>query len=103
MLYPIEGRHTLKDWIALFWITIRPPRRILLPEQRLDKAFLTKQSLDIIERIHHGIWFDRTRERYLRVELRRRALKAICDLVLQRILLWKLNRLVDHRKDKLKV
>lgn len=101
-----KERHTFEDWIELLWITVRPVRRRLLPVQRQDKADLLTLKTHIIERIHHGIWFDRTRERYLRVELRRRALKAILDLLLQCIWLWKSNRFGGfggHNADKPKV
>lgn len=88
-------RHTLKDWFELLWITVRPARWRLLPVQRQDKADLMTVDLYIIERIYHGIWFDRTRGRYLKVELRRRALKGIRDLLFQGILPWKSNHSGD--------
>lgn len=88
-------RDSLKDWLELLWITVRPARRRLLPVQRLDKTDLLTLNRYIIERIYHGIWFDRTRGRYLKAELRRRALRAICDLLLQHIWPWKSNRFGD--------
>ena len=96
-------RHSLKDWLELLWITVRPARRRLLPVQRLDKADLLTLDRYIIERIYHGIWFDQTRGRYLKAELRRRALRAIRGLLLQRIWPWKSNHSGDswgHDADK---
>jgi len=96
-------RHSLKDWLELLWITVRPARRRLLPVQRLDKTDLLTLDRYIIERIYHGIWFDRTRGRYLKAELRRRALRAIRALLFQGIWPGKPNRFVgfgDHSADK---
>lgn len=96
----IGRRHTFSDWLELLWITVRPVRRTPLQVEELDRVSLSKQDLDIIERRHHAIWFGRTGKRYLRAELRRRAVKALYRLVVEHIRSWKVDRSGDHHANK---
>lgn len=69
--------HTVKEWLGLLWETFRPQQRPLDGWEQQCKAFLPEEDLNTVVRKFRGRLYDQVKLRYVRAEVRRRALRGL--------------------------
>jgi hypothetical protein len=96
MIEQQSPRQHWKEGMRLLRVIYRKPRKPDDPYEIGDMATLSVRELRKVEREYHEIWFSLTRLRYLRAELRRRALREICLYFSQHIELMISMCSLDH-------
>lgn len=91
--------HTVKEWLGLLWETFQPQWRPLDEWEQQCKGLTRGQDLNTVVQKFRGQSYDQVKLRYLKAEVRRRALRGFWNSVLSAN--WQSNQKdLDHFEDR---